>query len=69
MKHNKAPGSDGFFLLCASREEAGVLKNILCMFEHLSGFKINFNKSEFFCFGEPRDNLEMYVQRDFYLYW
>jgi hypothetical protein len=33
-------------------EEAKNLKLVLCAFEKLSGLKINFHKSEVFCFGE-----------------
>lgn len=40
---------DTILLLRADKEEAKVLKNILCLFEHLSGLKINFNKGELFC--------------------
>jgi hypothetical protein len=31
------------------------MKLILCIFEELSGLKINFHKSEVFCFGEAKD--------------
>ena len=33
-------------------EQAKNLKLLLCAFEQLSGLKINFHKSELFCFGE-----------------
>ena len=36
-------------------EEAKNMKLLLCAFEQLSGLKINFHKSEMFCFGEARD--------------
>ena len=32
-------------------EQAHNMKTILCAFEQLSGLKINFHKSEIFCFG------------------
>lgn len=28
---------------------------IICLFEQLSGLKINFHKSELFCFGKAKD--------------
>jgi hypothetical protein len=36
------------------RKQANNLKLILCAFEQLSGLKINFHKSEIFCFGEAK---------------
>ena len=36
-------------------EEAKNMKLLLCAFEQLPGLKINFHKSEMFCFGEARD--------------
>jgi hypothetical protein len=30
------------------------MKLVLCIFERLSGLKINFHKSEFFCFGRAK---------------
>ena len=30
------------------------MKLVLCLFEQLSGLKINFNKSELFCFGRAK---------------
>ena len=38
------------------------MKYILCLFEQLSGLKINFNKSEVFCFGEARKKQNLYGQ-------
>jgi hypothetical protein len=35
-------------------EHAYNMKTILCAFEQLSGLKINFHKSEIFCFGEAK---------------
>jgi hypothetical protein len=43
-------------------EKACNLKLILCAFEQLSGLKINFHKSEIFCFGEAKDNEHLYSQ-------
>lgn len=34
------------------------LKVILCYFEHLSRLKINFHKSEIYCFGEASQEIE-----------
>jgi hypothetical protein len=36
-------------------EKALNMKSILCIFEELSGLKINFHKSEFFCFGQAKE--------------
>ena len=38
------------------------MKLLLCAFEQLSGLKINFHKSEMFCFGEARDLGREYSQ-------
>ena len=38
------------------------MKNILCTFEQLSGLKINFHKSEIFCFGEDKNYENHYIE-------
>src|SRR4051812_28350914 len=38
------------------------MKLVLCIFEQLSGLKINFNKSELFCFGSAKDAHDNYQQ-------
>ena len=43
-------------------EKAVNMKLILSMFEQLSGLKINFHKSELFCFGEAKDMQNEYCQ-------
>jgi hypothetical protein len=40
-------------------EKAKNLKLILSAFEHLSGLKINFHKSELLCFGEAQDHAHL----------
>jgi hypothetical protein len=42
-------------------EKAQNLKLILSAFEQLSGLKINFHKSELFCFGEALDEVNAYA--------
>jgi hypothetical protein len=42
-------------------EKARNLKLIFLAFEQLSGLKINFHKSELFCFGEARDAGSQYA--------
>jgi hypothetical protein len=42
-------------------EKAKNLKMVLGAFEKLSGLKINFHKSEMFCFGETRERAAEYV--------
>jgi hypothetical protein len=42
-------------------EKARNLKLILVAFEQLSGLKINFHKSELFCFGEAQDSTVEYA--------
>jgi hypothetical protein len=42
-------------------EKARNLKLILAAFEQLSGLKINFHKSELFCFGDARDAASQYA--------
>jgi hypothetical protein len=39
-------------------EKAKNLKILLCAFEKLSGLKINFYKSEIFCFGQAKEMQE-----------
>jgi hypothetical protein len=36
------------------------MKLILCIFEQHSGLKINFHKSEIFCFGKAKENQDEY---------
>jgi hypothetical protein len=38
------------------------MKLVLCLFEQLSGLKINFHKSELFYFGRAKDEQEAYKQ-------
>jgi hypothetical protein len=41
-------------------QKAANMKLILCIFEQLSGLKINFHKSEIFCFGRAREEKQQY---------
>jgi hypothetical protein len=43
-------------------EKARNLKLILAAFEQLSGLKINFHKSELFCFGEAQESAALYAE-------
>jgi hypothetical protein len=43
-------------------EKAKNLKLILLAFEQLFGLKINFHKSELFCFGEAKDHTQLYAE-------
>ena len=43
-------------------EKAVNMKLLLSTFEQLSGLKINFHKSEVFCFGKAKDHEEFYSQ-------
>jgi hypothetical protein len=43
-------------------EKARNLKLILLAFEQLSGLKINFHKSELYCFGEAKNEIQQYTE-------
>jgi hypothetical protein len=43
-------------------DQARNLKLVLNTFEKLSGLKINFHKSEVFCFGEAKTKVDRYVE-------
>ncbi|WVZ53298.1 hypothetical protein U9M48_004264 [Paspalum notatum var. saurae] len=43
-------------------EQARNMKLLLCAFEQVSGLKINFHKSEIYCFGAAQQNLTEYMQ-------
>jgi hypothetical protein len=43
-------------------EKARNMKLLLCAFEQLSGLKINFHKSEIFCFGAAQESLPQYIE-------
>src|SRR5207244_6671552 len=43
-------------------EQAKNMKLFLCVFEQLSGLKINFHKSELFCYGEAKHCAHLYTQ-------
>ena len=38
------------------------MKHVLCLFEQLSGLKINFIKNQLFCFGRAQDEQDTYTQ-------
>jgi hypothetical protein len=43
-------------------KKAQNMKLLLCAFEQVSGLKINFHKSELFCFGEAQDVADQYAE-------
>jgi hypothetical protein len=43
-------------------EQAKNMKLLLCAFEKLSGLKINFHKSELFCYGEAKQMEQQYTE-------
>jgi hypothetical protein len=43
-------------------QKAVNMKLILCLFEELSGLKINFHISEIFCFGKAKEDEDQYKQ-------
>jgi hypothetical protein len=53
---------DTIFFMEHDLEKARNLKLILAAFEQLSGLKINFHKSELFCFGEAQDAARSYAE-------
>jgi hypothetical protein len=46
---------DTIIFLYHDLERAINLKVLLCTFEQLSGLKINYHKSEIFCYGEAKE--------------
>ena len=50
-----------FFFIEANEADALNLKYLLCCFEHLSGLKINYHKSEIVCFGDAKNNSEKFT--------
>lgn len=42
--------------------KATIMKMLLCTFEQLSGLKINFHKSERFCFGQAKQCEQQYAE-------
>jgi len=53
---------DTILFLDHNLEQAQNMKNILCAFEQLSGLKINFHKSEIFCFGQAKNCENQYME-------
>ena len=52
---------DTVFFIEANEADALNLKYLLCCFEHLSGLKINYHKSEIVCFGDAKNNSEKFT--------
>ena len=51
---------DTIFMFRDDLESARNLKKLLCIFKHLSSLKINFLKSEVFCYGKAKDRSAEY---------
>jgi hypothetical protein len=51
-----------FFFLDDDLEKARGLRLVLSAFEKLSSLKINFHKSELFCFGDTKERVAEYVR-------
>ena len=52
---------DTIIFLDHDLEQAKNLKLLLCAFEQLSGLKINFHKSEIFCYGAAKQMEDIYT--------
>ena len=52
---------DTIIFLDHDLEQAKNLKLLLCAFQQLSGLKINFHKSEIFCYGAAKEMEESYT--------
>jgi hypothetical protein len=52
---------DTIFFIQNCLEGARNLKFILCLFENMSGLKINFHKSEIYCFGNAKEIEDLYT--------
>jgi hypothetical protein len=52
---------DTIFMFQDSLEGARNLKFILCIFEQLLCLKINFQKSELYCFGKAKEKMQEYA--------
>jgi hypothetical protein len=55
-------GDDMILFLDDDLEKARGLRLVMSAFEKLSGLKINFHKSELFCFGKTKERVEDYVR-------
>ncbi|WVZ96731.1 hypothetical protein U9M48_042332 [Paspalum notatum var. saurae] len=53
---------DTIFFFQDDPVQAKNLKILLCVFEQLSGLKINFHKNELYCFGKANDHVDQYAQ-------
>ena len=53
---------DTILFLSHDLAKATNMKLLLCLFEQLSGLKINFHKSEIFCFGKAKEHEAEYSQ-------
>lgn len=53
---------DTIFLLEDNLENARNLKFLLCLFEQISGLKINFHKSEIYCLGDAIQRRDSYSE-------
>jgi hypothetical protein len=51
---------DTIILIYHNIEQARNIKLLLCVFEQLSVLKINFHKSDFFCYGDAKECEEQY---------
>lgn len=54
-------GEDTILFVKHNLEQANDLKLVLCAFEQLSGLKINFHKSELYCYGKAKEEESEYV--------
>ena len=53
---------DTIFFLDHDIQQAKRMKLLLSVFEHMSGLKINFHKSEIFCYGQAKEFEEEYIE-------
>jgi hypothetical protein len=54
--------TDDTVIFMDNLERAKNMKLLLCAFEQLTGFKINFHRNELFCYGATKANKDEYAQ-------